>query len=156
VDWVTEQSRKPVRTQAVVLRRPGEKDVRVYAFGGWGPDEEARVRRRARLAQRAYRRRFGIATSYRQQNACKGRTTKKDVCYRLLLVGLALLLRQVWAWLTGPIARARGLKPTQWVQELPLATLLDWLAEGLKARYREDKAIPLGQPLLPFNSGVGA
>jgi hypothetical protein len=156
VDWVTEGSRRPVRTRAVVLRRPGEKDVKVYAFGGWGPDEEAGARRRARLAKAAYRRRFGIETSYRQQNAGKGRTTKKDVCYRLLLVGLALLLRQVWVFLTWQVARARGLRPTQWVGELPLATLLDWLAEGLKARYKEHQAIPLGQPLLPFKSGVGA
>lgn len=156
VDWVTEASRRPVRTRAVVLRRPGEKDVKVYAFGGWGQEEEARVRRRARLAKMAYRRRFGIETSYRQQNEGKGQTTKKDVCYRLLLVGLALLLRQVWVFLTWQIARARGLKPKQWVGELPLATLLDWLAEGLKARYKEHQAIPLGQPLLPLDSGVGA
>jgi hypothetical protein len=156
VDWVTEESRKAVRTEAVVVRRPQDKDVKVYAFGGWGPQEAARVRRRARLAKRAYRRRFGIETSYRQQNEAKGKTTKKDVCYRLLLVGLALLLRQVWVWLTWQIARDRGLRPKQWVAELPLATLLDWLAEALKSQYREDKAIHLGQPLLPLNSGVGA
>ena len=50
---------------------------------------------RARQAKRAYRRRYGIETSYRQLNDGKGRTTKKDQAYRLLLVGLALLLRQV-------------------------------------------------------------
>jgi hypothetical protein len=156
VDWVTEVSRKAVRTQAVVLRRPKEQDVKVYAFGGWGPNEAARVQRRARLAQRAYRRRFGIETSYRQQNQAKGQTTAKDVGYRLLLVGLALLLRQVWVWFTWQIARDRRLRPSQWVAELPLRTLLDWLAGVLQARYPEDQAIRLGQPLLPLNSGVGA
>jgi hypothetical protein len=156
VDWVTEASRRRVRTQVVVLRRPREKDVKVYAFGGWGADEGSRLRQRAQLAKRAYRRRFGIETSYRQQNECKGKTTKKDVVYRLLLVGLALLLRQVWVFLTWQVARARGLKPSQWVRELPMATLLDWLAQKLMARYREHRAIPLDQPLLPLASGVGA
>jgi hypothetical protein len=113
VDWVTEQSRKPVRTQAVVLRRSQDQVVQVYAFGGWGPAEEALVRQRARLARQAYRRRFGIETSYRQQNQGKGLTTKKDVVYRLLLVGLALLLRQVWVFLTRQVAQTLGLRPTQ-------------------------------------------
>jgi hypothetical protein len=151
VEWVTERSRKVVQTAAVVLRRPGEKEVKVYAFGGWGPQEEARVRQRARLAKMAYRRRFGIETSYRQLNEGKAKTTKKDVAYRLLLVGLALLLRQVWVYLTAQIARDQGLRPTAWVADLPLARMLDWLADLLKATYPEDKAIPLGQPILPLN-----
>ena len=100
----------------------------------------------------AYRRRFGIETSYRQLHEAQGKTTKKDVCYRLLLVGLALLLRQVWVWLSGQVARARGLRPTAWVAEFPLATMLDWLAELLKARYPEEQAIPLGRPILPLGS----
>jgi hypothetical protein len=150
VDWVTEQSRKPVRTQAVVLRRSQDQVVQVYAFGGWGPAEEALVRQRARLARQAYRRRFGIETSYRQQNQGKGLTTKKDVVYRLLLVGLALLLRQVWVFLTRQVAQTLGLRPTQWVAALPLRRLLDWLADALKARYHEQKSINLGQTLLPL------
>ena len=150
VDWVTEQSRQPVRTQVVVLRRPKDQEVKVYAFAGWGHAEAARVQQRARRAQLVYRRRFGIETSYRQQNQGKGLTTKKDVVYRLLLVGLALLLRQVWVFLSGQLAGARGLRPKQWVSELPLRRLLDWLADALKASYPESKSIHLGQALLPL------
>ena len=144
VEWVTEESRKPVSTLAVVLRRAGEQETKVYAFGGWGAAQEARQRQRARQAQGAYRRRFGIETSYRQKNQCQGLTTCNDVVYRLLLVGLALLLRQVWVLLSGQVARARRLRPTQWVEELPLRRLLEWLADALKARYREKRSIPLG------------
>src|SRR5207248_5004566 len=137
---------------AVVARRPGETDVRVYAFGGWGPGGAARARRRARRARMAYRRRFGIETSYRQQNEGLGRTTKKDVGYRLLLVGLALLLRQVWVWLTWQLARDRGARPTQWLEELPLQRLLDWLGGALRQKYKEELSIELRQPLLDFVS----
>jgi hypothetical protein len=101
VEWRTDETRKWVRTRAVVVQRPKEKDKKVYAFGGWDERRARSEADRARLARRWYRKRFGIETSYRQMNECKARTTKKDVGYRLLLVGLALLLRQVWVWLTA-------------------------------------------------------
>jgi hypothetical protein len=141
VAWKTEKSRRPVRTQAVVLRRAGERSVKVYAFGGWG--SQAAVWR-ARQAKRAYRRRFGIETSYRPMNESKGRTTKKDEVYRLLLLGLALLLRQVWVWLTWQLARAWRCRPTQWLEALPLLRLLDWLRDEVRKRYKEERSIDLG------------
>jgi hypothetical protein len=143
VEWVTEKSRQRVRTSAVVVRRPGEAAVKVYAFGGWGV---AAAVWRARQAKRSYRRRFGIETSYRQMNESKGRTTKKDVVYRLLLLGLALLLRQVWVWLTWQLACARGFGRGLWVGELPLRRLLDWLRDEVRKRYKEERSIDL-EPL---------
>jgi hypothetical protein len=151
VDWVTEDSRRPVRTEAVVVRRPGETKAQVYAFGGWGARQALATTRAAAAARQAkqwYRRRFGIETSYRQLHECQGRTTAKDVGYRLLLVGVALLRRQVWVWLTWQLARARGARPTAWVGELPLGRLREWLAEVLQRQYPEEKIIELGQPLL--------
>jgi hypothetical protein len=153
VDWVTEKSGRPVRTEAVVGRRPGEGRVRVYAFGGWSSQAAQAALGRARQAKRAYRRRYGIETSYRQMNAGKGTTTKKDPAYRLLLVGLALLLRQVWVWLTWQVARAVGARPRQWLEALPLRRLAEWLADVLKGRYKERQAIDLHQPLLPLPGG---
>jgi hypothetical protein len=151
VGWVTEDSRRPVHTEAVVVQRPGEKKAQVYAFGGWARARAVAAARSAVAARQAkqwYRRRFGIETSYRQLHQCQGRTTKKDVGYRLLLVGLALLLRQVWVWLTWQLGRARGARPTAWLGELPLLRLRDWLAEVLQRQYPEDKVIDLGQPFL--------
>ena len=149
VDWVTEQTRRPVHTEAVVVRRPGEKQTRVYAFGGWNAGRALATARAAaaRQARRWYRRRFGIETSYRQLHECLGRTTQKDLAYRLLLVGLALLLRQVWVWLTWQLAHGRGARPRDWLEELPLQRLLDWLAEVLRHEYPEQKVIELEQPL---------
>jgi hypothetical protein len=153
IDWVTEESRRRVRTKAVVVQRPGQKAA-VYAFGGWSAARAtAAAARRAEAAQaeRAYRRRFGIETSYRQLGEGLGKTTAKDVGYRLLLVGLALLLRQVWVWLTGQWARGHG-RPGAWVAELPLERLLRWLAEAVQRRHPEDRALDFGRPLDPFPS----
>lgn len=150
VGWVTEGSRRAVSTRAVVWRRRGGKKV-VLAFGGWGAGQARAEARRAALAKRWYRKRFGIETSYRQMNERRAKTTKKDAPYRLLLVGLGLLLRQVWVWLCWQAARARGLRPTARVEELRLARMGEWLADLLKAKYKEEKSIPLGTPLLPLN-----
>lgn len=150
VAWVTEQTREPVTTAAAVAWDEGRQRKAVYAFGGWRAGSALAAQRQAGLVRRAYRRRFGIETSYRQLNEGKGTTTRQDVAYRLLLVGLALLLRQAWVWLTGLIACARGAGPRAWVGELPLAKMLEWLAGALKGRYREVQLIELQQPLPPL------
>ena len=150
VEWKTDKTNLAVSTQAVVMRRPKEKEKKVYAFGGWTEDQARSEVRRASLAKRWYRKRFGIETSYRQMNEGKAKTTKKDVKYRLLLIGLALLLRQVWVWLTQHVAYDRGLKLTQAVLELTLAVMLDWLADLLEHNYKEEKEIRLGIPLRPL------
>ena len=46
-----------------------------------------------------YRRRFGIETSYRQLHEARIKTTTRDPQLRLLFVGIALLLRNVWVWI---------------------------------------------------------
>jgi putative transposase len=64
----------------------------VYAFWGWQPDNPRQV-------SEVYRQRFGIETSYRQMNQCRARTCTRNPAVRLLLVAVALLLRNVWVWL---------------------------------------------------------
>lgn len=137
-------------TQAVVMRRPKDKEKKVYAFFGWGGPEARRQQRRAALARRWYRKRFGIETSYRQMRECKAKTSKKDVKYRLLLIGLALLLRQAWVWLTQHLACTQKLRPSQWVAVLPLERMAHWLAGVLEATYKEEKVIRLDSPLPPL------
>jgi hypothetical protein len=150
VEWHTDRANRAVRTQAVVVQRPRDKDKKVYAFGGWDDRQARSMVRRARLAKRWYRKRFGIETSYRQMNEVKATTTAKDVRYRLLLIGLALLLRQVWVWLTAQIAHAWGLRPTERVPALQLTRMGAWLTGLLERKYKEEKVIHLGRPLLPL------
>ena len=143
IAWKTEKQSKPVSIQALVFQVRGEKHKRVYAFAGWDDGPKRSDARRGWLARRWYRKRFGIETSYRQMRQCQAMTTTKNSRYRLLLIGLALVLRQVWVWLTARIAKAFGYCPTKWVGELTLDRMLDWLADWLKCKYKEPKEIPL-------------
>jgi putative transposase len=70
------------------------REALVYALGGRQapcscPQE----------VKETYRRRFGIETSYRQLNQARIRTSTRDPLLRLLYVGVALILRNVWVWL---------------------------------------------------------
>ena len=148
VEWVTQESRRAVSTRVLVWRRTGQLKTKVFAFAGWGDKRAVSEAKRAWLGRRRYRERFGIETSYRQKNQGRGWTTSKSVAYRLLLEGLALLLRQVWVNLTQHIAQARGLTPNDWVDELPMVEMLLWLVDHLRAKYPHELRIDLTQPIL--------
>jgi putative transposase len=64
----------------------------VYAYWGFRPASCDWVRE-------TYRTRFAIETTYRQMNQARIRTSTRDPLLRLLFVGLALILRNVWVWL---------------------------------------------------------
>ena len=57
-------------------------------------------------------------------------------------------------WLTWHIARSRGLTPKQWVEDLPLLTMLDWLADALKRSYKQNRSIALALPLPPLKARI--
>lgn len=61
-----------------------------------------------RQARRAYKRRFGIESSYRCANQVRGWTTSANVAYRFLLIGLSFVLTNVWVhlrWLYAQVSR---------------------------------------------------
>ena len=75
-----------------------------------------------------YRQRFGIETSYRQLHEARIKTSTRDPLLRLLFVGIALLLRNVWVWvhwhcLSTPRRGGRQLN----LHSLRFTTLLIWL-----------------------------
>jgi hypothetical protein len=145
VDWKTEKTRQRVATDVLVDHGAGGA-VKVFAFGGWSAGAATSAHRRKRLIKNAYRRRFGIETSYRQMNESKASTSAKDIAYRLLLIGVALLLRQVWVYLTACIALAQRLKPDRWVEDLTLSQMISWLADDLRQRYKENQCLHLQLP----------
>ena len=63
----------------------------VYAFWKIRPPSVTWV-------QKQYRKRFGIETSYRQMNQARIRTCTRSPLLRLLFIGVALILRNLWVW----------------------------------------------------------
>src|SRR3954462_15205701 len=73
----------------------------VYAYWGYRPSSPDSV-------FTTYRLRFGIETSYRQMHEARIRTTTRNPVVRLLYVGIALVLRNLWVWLHSTLlARPR-------------------------------------------------
>jgi hypothetical protein len=76
------------------------REALVYAYGGMDPSS-------FRWVQQTYRSRFGIETSYRQLHQARIRTSTRDPLLRLLYVGIALILRNVWVWLHWEVLAER-------------------------------------------------
>ena len=156
--WETGRGSRPVAVSMTAARRRvrGRWRCEVYAFAGVPAEGAVRRSQRARLLRQLSQRRFGIETSYRQMNQGKGRTTSPEPRRRLLWLGLALLLRQVWVWLQQRLA-PRGTNWRHWrpPPQLRLAILLDWLATWMRQHYPAPRVIRAPQPLeLPVAATV--
>jgi hypothetical protein len=94
----------------------------VYAYGGGlRPSSYHWVKE-------TYRSRFAIETSYRQLGQARIRTSTRDPLLRLLYVGIALILRNVWVWLHWEVLAhpRRGGRRLD-LGQLPLRAMLLWL-----------------------------
>jgi hypothetical protein len=93
----------------------------VYAFWGFAASSTEWLRE-------TYRRRFAIETSYRQMHQGRARTCTRDPAVRLLLVGVALVLRNVWVWLHYAVLSTPRRGNCRYnLERLPLRTMLQWL-----------------------------
>lgn len=81
-----------VKVDTCVAEGGGKRPLLVYYAEGLRSWSSAQVKE-------AYRRRFGIETGYRQLGECLARTSSRDWKVRLLLVGVALVLLNLWACL---------------------------------------------------------
>jgi putative transposase len=72
----------------------------VFAFWGFQPPN-------CRWTREEYRRRFSIETSYRQMNQGRIRTCTRNPVLRILLVAIALILRNLWVWLHRELLAVR-------------------------------------------------
>jgi IS4 transposase len=87
-----------------------------------------RVRRTPKEIREMYRKRFGIETSYRQMNEARIKTCTRDPRLRLLFVGIALVLRNVWVWLHFQWAKAKySEEPELFLGLLRFAELPLWI-----------------------------
>jgi hypothetical protein len=125
------RSGRPVRRREVVW---------LYAVWGLQPSSVAWVRE-------TYRKRFGIESSYRQLNQTRIRTSSRSPLLRLLFVGLALVLRNVWVWLHWEVLahKRRGRRRVD-LDQLPLRALLHWLQKVVEAIFGVKESVESERP----------
>jgi hypothetical protein len=108
-------------------RKSGERRCKkqLYAVRGF--------RRSPSEIRELYRLRFGIETSYRQMNEARIKTTTRDPKRRLLFVGIALIMRNVWVWLHYHLAkRSAGQAPELHLELLRFSELLLWITQSVQ------------------------
>lgn len=103
-----------------------------------------------------YRSRFGIEASYRQSHQARIRTSSRKPALRLLFMGVALVLRNVWVWLHAevmaqPRRGARQLRP----QSMRFARLLLWLLMEVANHYRLLRSVPIYHDLYERANAFG-
>lgn len=109
----------------VARPRPKQKGPLVFACGG--------IRRSPQQTAEIYRTRFRIETSYRQMREGLAKTCSRNRTFRLLLIGIALVLRNLWVWLHWEhLASRRGNGHQRRLAKLRLRTMFRWIAHALE------------------------
>src|SRR5438067_4934295 len=108
-------------------RRQGKQRL-IYALWGLKPPSFDWV-------SQTYRQRFAIETTYRQLHQARIRTSTRDPVRRLLHVGIALILRNIWVWLHQMVlARPRRGSREIRLNLLRFRRMLLWLAHVVEQR----------------------
>lgn len=90
----------------------------------------SKVRLTPKAIRELYRRRFGIETSYRQMHEALIKTSTRNPAYRLLFIGIALVLRNVWVWLHFKLAKGKwDDQPQLFLELLRFREMLLWIAQ---------------------------
>jgi putative transposase len=104
----------------------------------------SKVRRTPEEIREFYRKRFGIETSYRQMYEAKIKTCTRDPRLRLLFVGIALVLRNVWVWIHFRFARGKySDEPQLFLELLRFQEMLLWIAQIVQQLLGASKTIGL-------------
>jgi putative transposase len=113
----------------------------VYGFWGLSPSS-------GRWVYETYRLRFGIETTYRQLREARIRTCTRDPLLRLLYVGIALVLRNVWVWLHWAVLarKRRGGRRVE-LNQLPFRVMLSWIQQLVEALLLPWEAVFAQRPM---------
>ena len=113
-----------VASKSYRSRKTGQRRRKKLLYAVW------KVRLSPRAIRETYRRRFGIETSYRQMNQARIRTCTRDPRQRLLFVGIALVLRNVWVWLHFQFAQGKWERePRIFLDLLRFQEMLLWITQ---------------------------
>lgn len=121
-------------------KRRGRQSL-VFAYWGMRPPSWEWVRQ-------TYRRRFAIESSYRQMHQARIKTSSRSPLIRLFLVGVALVLRNVWVWLHYEVLSSprRGERQIN-LGRLPFQKLLCWLLHVVEETFGVSDRVLSERPL---------
>lgn len=117
-------------------KKSGRRRIKKLLYAVW------KVRLSPREIRETYRKRFGIETSYRQMNEARIRTCTRDPRQRLLFVGVALVLRNIWVWLHFKFARGKwDDEPQLFLALLRFKEMLLWITQVIQRLYHAEATI---------------
>jgi len=132
--------RLPERTRSG--RRLRGRRCRIWLYALWGLKASS-----VAWVRDLYRRRFGIESSYRQLHQARIRTSSRSPLLRLLFVGVALVLRNVWVWLHWEVlAKKRRGKRRLDLDQLPLRAMMHWLQAVVEAIFGVNESASSERP----------
>ena len=103
-----------------------------------------KIRRTPKEIRETYRKRFGIETSYRQMNEARIKTCTRDPRLRLLFVGIALVLRNVWVWIHFRFAKRKySAEPQLFLELLRFQEMLYWITQVIEHVLGTDRTLGL-------------
>ncbi len=113
-----------VASKGYTDKKSGKRKTKKLMYAIW------KVRQTPKEIRETYRKRFGIETSYRQMNEARIKTCTRDPALRLLFVGVALVLRNVWVWLHFKLAKGKWDDEPQLLLELlRFREMLLWIGQ---------------------------
>jgi len=119
--------------------RYGRHGVEWFAYVLLGP-----VRSPLHQIYQEYRLRFGIESTYRLMNQVRARTSSRSPGLRLLYVGVALTLVNIWVYLKWAfLGRPRRGGREVWAELFPLSMFKQFLLEALKDIYGAVRSVSL-------------
>lgn len=110
-------------------------------YGRHGTEYFAYAVRRPPMSLRgihkAYRKRFGIETSYRLKNQCRIRTSTSSPVVRLLFMGIAYIIKDIWIWLMWTyVSHPRKGGRAVFHDLFPLKLMLTFLRQAADRKHR--------------------
>ena len=116
-----------------------------WVYGFWGMEPTS-----YRWVAETYRLRFGIESSYRQMHQARIRTCTRSPLLRMLYVGIALILRNVWVWLHWEVLahRRRGGRRID-LDQLPFRAMLLWLLHLAEVLLGIEDVVQTEHPMTP-------
>ncbi len=119
-------------------KKTGKRQRKKLLFAIW------KVRRTPKEIRETYRKRFGIETSYRQMNEARIKTCTRNPRLRLLFVGIALVLRNVWVWIHFRFAKAKySAEPQLFLELLRFQEMLYWITQVIENALGANKTLGL-------------